>query len=159
MPATKIQDEAEVRRWFEEGRTYQWMIEEYRRKYNIETVPSMWGNFRRRRGLVRRINRDDDMIPWEVKPEHRWNYHVTMLRAAARREAGLSNNAQAEARLDSWLATLSSGDRVVDYDPDSPDGFSLVPRREGVDTGLIREPVRKTTKRPAADHYHPVRTV
>lgn len=63
MGRRKIQDESEVIRWFEEGRTYQWMIEEYRRKYDIETVVSMWGNFRRRRGLDRRIVRDDDLIP------------------------------------------------------------------------------------------------
>ena len=30
MPASKIQDEHEVIRWIEEGRTYGWMVEEYR---------------------------------------------------------------------------------------------------------------------------------
>lgn len=89
MTATKIRDEAEVLRWFEEGRTYQWMTDEYLRKYNIVTVPSLWGNFRRRKGLARRINRDDDMIPWYVEPEHRWGYPLHMLRVAARAEAGM----------------------------------------------------------------------
>lgn len=44
MPA-KIVDEGEVIRWFEEGRTYKWMTEEYLRKYNLEVAPSIWGNF------------------------------------------------------------------------------------------------------------------
>lgn len=52
MAGRKIQDEGEVIRWFEEGRTYAWMAEQYRKKYHIDTVPSMWGNFRRRRGSL-----------------------------------------------------------------------------------------------------------
>lgn len=50
MGKRKIVDEGEVIRWFEEGWTYKEMIDEYKRKYNIETVSSMWGSFRRRRG-------------------------------------------------------------------------------------------------------------
>ena len=71
MGAGKIQDEGEVRRWFAEGRTYRWMCDEYLRKYNIETVQSMWGNIRRKWGLPRRITRDDDLIPWLILEKHR----------------------------------------------------------------------------------------
>ena len=150
MPASKIVDEQEVIRWFEEGRTYAWMIDEYKRKYNVETVPSMWGNFRRRRGLDRRITRDDDLIPWSVKPEHRWAYPVMMLRVEARRRAGLDLTEDMQNRLDNWLARLEEDGTVVHYDPDTEDGFYYVPRRKE-DTDLIREPEKKTTLRRAAD--------
>lgn len=118
MAASKIVDEQEVIRWFEEGKTYQEMQDIYLKKYNIETVPSMWGNFRRRRGLSRRIARNDELIPWHVKPEHRWAYPVAMLRAEARRRAGFELNEATQQRLNSWLRTLDEENLVVHYDPD-----------------------------------------
>ncbi|MGW1040054.1 hypothetical protein [Streptomyces sp. NPDC002547] len=150
MPKRKIQDEREVIRWFEEGRTYQWMIDEYRRKYNIETVSSMWGNFRRRKGLDRRITRDDDLIPWAVNEEHRWLYPLAMLRVEARRREGRPLTESDEARLESWKAMLEEQGAVVHYDPDTEDGFFYIPRQEG-DDDLIHRPTRKTTERPNAD--------
>ncbi|ATW61306.1 immunity repressor [Streptomyces phage Dexers] len=151
MGARKIVDEGEVVRWFEEGRTYAWMIEEYRRKYNIETVPSMWGNFRRRRGLQRRITRNDELIPWQVKPEHRWLYPIAMLRAEARRrEKGDEALSELErTRLPSWLKMLKDENAVVHYDPDTEEGFFYIPRQEG-DDDLIHKP-KKVTKLRAAD--------
>ncbi|MGW2770170.1 hypothetical protein [Streptomyces sp. NPDC001275] len=150
MAKRKIQDEQEVIRWFEEGRTYQWMIEEYKRKYHIETVPSMWGNFRRRRGLDRRITRNDDLIPWEVKEEHRYKYPVAMLRLEARVRDGRQLTANEQGRLDSWKEMLAEENAVVHYDPETDDGFFYVPRQEG-DDDLIHRPKRKTTRRPNAD--------
>jgi hypothetical protein len=150
MGKRKIQDEQEVIRWFEEGRTYAWMIEEYKRKYNIETVPSMWGNFRRRRGLDRRIVRDDELIPWFVKEEHRWAYPLAMLRAEARRRAGKELTETDASRLNNWLEMLKEENAVVHYDPDTEEGFFYVPRQEG-DDDLIHAPEHKTTPRPNAD--------
>jgi hypothetical protein len=151
MPARKIQDEGEVIRWFEEGRTYEWMAEEYRRKYNIETVPSMWGNFRRRKGLARRIVRNDDLIPWSVKEEHRWRHAVLMLRAVARQREGAELDESTAKSLASWLRSLEESNAVVHYDPDTKDGFWYVDRRPGIDLDLIREPDQKTSKRLNAD--------
>lgn len=150
MPASKIVNEQEVVRWFEEGRTYQWMIEEYRRKYNIETVPSMWGNFRRRRGLQRRIIRDDALIPWEIKREHRWNYDLQMLRVEGRRRAGAEIRETDEQRVNSWLAKLEEAEAVVYYDGDTAEGFFWVPR-EAADDDIIRRPKAGLTQRKAAD--------
>ncbi|WP_436739913.1 hypothetical protein [Streptomyces sp. BBFR102] len=150
MGKRKIQDESEVVRWFEEGRTYAWMIAEYKRKYNIDTVPSMWGNFRRRRGLDRRIVRDDELIPWFVKEEHRWAYPLAMLRAEARRRAGKELTETDTSRLGNWLEMLEEENAVVHYDPDTDEGFFYIPR-EPEDDDLIRRPNRKTTPRPNAD--------
>jgi hypothetical protein len=150
MGKRKIQDEGEVVRWFEEGRTYAWMVEEYRRKYNIETVPSMWGNFRQRKGLDRRITRDDELIPWFVKEEHRWLYPLAMLRVEARRRDGRTLTENDRSRLASWRQMLAEGDAVVHYDPDTEEGFFYIPRQEG-DDDLIHKPERKTTTRRRAD--------
>lgn len=149
MGARKIQNEQEVIRWFEAGWTYDQMVAEYKRKYNIETVPSLWGNFRARRGLPRRLVRNDDLIPWHVKEEHRWAYPLTMLRAEGRKRAGVAVRASDLERLDNWHKRLGEDSAVVHYDPDTAEGFFLVRRREGVDTDLIRVPVRKTSPRQA----------
>lgn len=150
MPRSKIQNEQEVIRWFEEGRTYAWMIEEYKRKYNIETVPSMWGNFRRRRGLDRRIVRNDDLIPWFVQEKHRWSYPVQMLRSEARRREGKELRPDEADRLEGWLRGLERDNTVVHYDPDTEQGFFYVPR-EPQDDDIIRRPKKKTSLRLAAD--------
>lgn len=150
MGARKIVDEQELIRWFEEGKTYQWMADEYRRKYNIDTQLSMFGNFRRRHGLTRRITRDDELIPWHVKTEHRWAYPVAMLRVEARQRDQKPVSEDELHRLVSWRAMLDKENAVVYYDPDTEDGFFYVPREEG-DTDIIRRPRRKTTMRPNAD--------
>ncbi|WDS51745.1 immunity repressor [Streptomyces phage Triumph] len=150
MAKRKIQDEGEVIRWFAEGRTYQWMIDEYKRKYGIDTVASMRGNFRKRRGLDRRITRNDDLIPWFVKEEHRWKYPVAMLRVEARLRDGQDLSETEQARLASWKEMLSEEKAVVHYDPDTEDGFFYVPREPG-DTDIIRAPKEKTTPRLNAD--------
>ncbi|WP_432006292.1 hypothetical protein [Streptomyces parvus] len=150
MGKRKIVDEGEVIRWFEEGKTYAWMIEKYQEKYGIKTVPSMWGNFRARRGLERRIVRDDDLIPWLVKEEHRWMYPLGMLRAEARRRAGKKLTEMDEGRLASWLEMLKEENAVVHYDPDTEDGFHYIPRQEG-DDDIIHRPREKTTPRPNRD--------
>ncbi|MFF7800265.1 hypothetical protein [Streptomyces olivaceus] len=150
MGAKKIQDEQEVIRWFREGKTYQWMIDEYKRKYGIDTAASMWGNFRQRRGLDRRIVRDDDLIPWFVTEEHRWAYPLAMLRAEARRRAGKELTSLDASRLANWKQMLKEEDAVVHYDPETEEGFHYIPRQPG-DDDLIHQPKRKTTARPNAD--------
>lgn len=151
MPASKIQDEAEVVRWIEDGKTYQWMAQEYERKYNIEATPTMFSNFRARRGLSRRITRNDELIPWEVKREHRWSYPLAMLRKEARRRAGKPLTDGDAARLASWKAHLLEEGAVVHYEPETEEGWFLVPRRMGTDTDLIRRPTTGLTQRKAID--------
>jgi len=154
MPASKIVDEEEAVRWYEEGKTYAWFVQQYKEKYNIETSEPMWAAWRRRRGLKRRNLRDDDLIPWKLKEEHRHLYPVMMLRLEARRrENERAEKANEEPayqiskrdmdRLKSWKQTLTEGGLVVHYDPETTDGFFLVPRGEK-DKDLIHPPTRKT---------------
>lgn len=84
---------------------------------------------------------DESGVPWHpIKPEHRSRYLVRMLRAAARRDRGEKSAPVLEAQLDSFLKQVDDMDFVVHYDPDTEDGFFRVPRRVGVDKGLIRDP-------------------
>ncbi|MER5632178.1 hypothetical protein [Streptomyces nitrosporeus] len=151
MPAhSKIVDEEEVRKWLQEKKTYKWMVEYYRDVYKIETTISMWANYRRRHRLQRRITRDDDLIPWHVEKQHRWRYDLVMLRLEARLREGQELTAREAQRLSSWRASLEEENAVVHYDPETADGFFLVPRTSE-DTDIIRQPAEKTTLRRRAD--------
>lgn len=147
MGASKIQNEQEVLKWFEEGRTYDWMIQTYRDKYNIETSISMWGNFRRRHGLDRRTAWDTDLIPWAINAEHRYSYPILMLRKEARRRAGFELSDQQSHEIDAWLAGMEADGTVLHYEPDTEQGWFYVPRRPGIDKDLIRKPDRVTTRK------------
>ncbi|WP_159795612.1 hypothetical protein [Puerhibacterium puerhi] len=140
MPASKIQDHTEVKRWFDEGATYPQMVDRYREKYNIETTIQMWSNYGRRRGLKRRVAWDPQLLPWKVRDEHRNRGHYVMLTREARRRAGLPVPEDGLRRLESWKAKLQKSGRVVHYDPDVEPYFFAVPARPGIDTDLIRVP-------------------
>ena len=149
MGARKIQDRAELIRWFEAGVTYEEMVERYWTKYNLETTFSMFGNFRRREGLQRRITRDDELIPWAVKVEHRHDYPILMLRKEARRRSGLPVSDEDALAIDAWIRGMKESETVLHYEPDTDQGWFYVPPREGVDVDLIRKPDRTTGKRAA----------
>lgn len=143
MPASKIQDEQEILRWFEEGKTYREMCDIYRDKYHLEVVPSLFGNFRRRRGLARRIARNDDLIPWRVAERHQFAYPLAMLRVESRLREGLPLRQTDDERVTSWKAMLEEGNLVVHYDPETADGFFYIPREPG-DEDLVHMPKVKT---------------
>lgn len=148
---TLVQDEKELRKWFEEGRSYRWMADEYMMKYNLQVSPSMFGNIRRRWGYQRRAIRNDDLIPWAMKREHMYHADLANLRSEARLREGYPLSEAQQIRLDNWKAALANEGAVVHYDPDTEEGFWWVPRREGIDHDLIRQPERKTTKYRRSD--------
>lgn len=149
----KIQDESEVRRWIEEGKTYRWMVEEYERKYNLRVSSSMFSEFRATRGLSRRVTRDPDLIPWKVEPEHRWDNILASLRVEARVRAGEDPEDLPYAQRVRWeklKRDLKEGNLVVYYDPASEHGFYLVPREPG-DDDIIRRPRKSARGRGVRD--------
>lgn len=127
------------------------MSKQYSLKYNLVMTPSAWGNYRRRHGLERRIVRNDNLLPWEVREVHRWSFAARMLRVVARLRAGRDVNELDRDRLKTFNERLEADDLVVHYDADTDEGWFYVPRRPGIDNDMIREPEHKTTKRPAAD--------
>ncbi|WP_157693035.1 hypothetical protein [Pedococcus dokdonensis] len=98
-----------------------------------------------RRGVIKiDTNRADARaIPWSpIQAEHRDQYLVRMLRAAHRRQNLQPNAPVMEAQLDKFLEAVHRDGFVIDYRPDlDPErGFVRVPRREGIDEGLVRQP-------------------
>lgn len=88
-------------------------------------------------------------VPWHpIRPEHRDRYLIRMLRAAHRREQGLKSAPVLEAMLDKFLQAAEERDFVVDYDPDTEEGFFRVERRQGIDTGLVKDPDLDDRGRP-----------
>ena len=147
MADEMIVDRDEVLRWFSEGRSYIWMCEEYERKYNRRTTMTMWGNFRRRNALLKRLVRDRALFPWPMEEHHHWSYAAVMLRAESRLRADDPRyvlDPSALLRLKVWKDLLAADDLVVHYDPETHDGFSYVARRSGIDLDLIREPVESS---------------
>ena len=55
MPASKVVNVDEAKRWIVEGRSYQWIIGQYRDRYQVDTTVTMWSNFRRRQGIGTRL--------------------------------------------------------------------------------------------------------
>ena len=127
------------------------MRRQYRERYNIDTTTSMWANLRKRWGYDLRMQRDNDLIPWAVRPEHRYAYPLKMLRAEGRRRRGERLNEQDGRKLPAFLETLREvrEDRplgsVVDYLPDlfPEEGFVLVARKP-TDDDIIRRPDHRT---------------
>jgi len=80
------------------------------------------------------------MIPWTLKPMHRHRHAARMLRTQERLEAGMTVGSSLSGQVEQWRAGLLVDDFVIDYDPDTEEGFTRVPRRVGVDKGWVHEP-------------------
>ncbi|WP_159793545.1 hypothetical protein [Puerhibacterium puerhi] len=93
------------------------------------------------RNATHRDEARDAVLPWlHVEPEHRHSYHLMMLRMEARRRAGEELREVDLGRLGSWLRNLEELNAVVLYDPETPDGFYLVPRLAQDGQGIARRP-------------------
>lgn len=85
-------------------------------------------------------NRNSGGIPWKLKPQHRHLNAARMLRTLARMDAGLAVGKSLEEQARVWRAGLEEEGSVIAYDPDTEEGFWRVPRRPGIDLGLVRDP-------------------
>jgi hypothetical protein len=79
--------------------------------------------------------------PWRVKPEHCGSEIDHRLYEFGCRSSGQPLTDEQNATLDAFLARLDRRRMVVDYDPDSEDGWLLVPRHPSDDPdSIIRRP-------------------
>jgi hypothetical protein len=136
---TKVVDAAEAERWIGEGKTYPWIVKAYREKYGVDTSVSMWSSWSRRRGFPQRVVRNKDLIPWNIKAEHANKYLLVMLRAEARRRAGIESTTHNAVAGASFVNRLEQENLVVAYDPCTEEGFYLTPRLPE-DNDIIRRP-------------------
>ena len=134
-----VRDVDEAVDWIEQGRSVDWVRQEYERRYNVETTRGMWELFVRSH-VVRERTVRSELVPWDVLEQHQWSTHLAMLRVEEWNRAGQWVPSSDHARHAAWRQSLDAAGLVVDYDPASEDGFVLVPRRAGVDTDVIRDP-------------------
>lgn len=139
----RVESEDEVVRWYNDGRTFRWMTEEHERKYGRKPSIAAFQSVIRRRGLPPRSLRENPLIPWRVRREHQRKWTHTQLRNENRRRNGLHVNSSALTDLERWKIALDKAGAVVDYRRDTEEGYFLVPRRDGIDRDLIREPERE----------------
>lgn len=135
-----IESEDEVIRWYREGKSFRAMAEEHERIYGRKPSIAAFQSVIRRRNLPPRSLHKNPLIPWAVRRPHQKKWTHTQLRNENRRRNGLPVNAVALTELERWKVGLEKAGAVVDYRRDTEEGYFLVPRRDGVDTDLIRQP-------------------
>lgn len=144
MSASKLVNRDEFVMWYEEGKKYSWIIEEYKRKYGVDVGLGTISNWRHQLSLKKREVIDPNLIPWAVRREHRHGHVLQMLRTEGRRRAGEPIPADRLRKLEGFLKNLATQDAVVHYEPDTDQGWFLVQRRPEVDTDIIRAPAGAT---------------
>lgn len=95
-----------------------------------------------KRGRIKFDTGFERLLPWQMKAEH-INLSVPRgLRLAIRVQRGETEDMPPYLRAqgEGFLRTLEEMDAVVHYDPDVYPHWFRVPRRHGVDQGLIRDP-------------------
>lgn len=135
-----VESEADAVRWYMDGKSFRWMTEEHERIYGTKPSVAAFQSIIRRRGLPPRSLRNNPLIPWDVRREHQRKWTHTQLRNENRRRNGLPVSESAMVELERWKLGLEKAGAVVDYRRDTEDGYFLVPRRDGVDTDIIRKP-------------------
>lgn len=123
------------------GMTHQQIAEEVSRRTGYPVSRSSVSAALFRAGEVTNAKKYVDEIPWTVREEHQTHYAARMLRLLGRRRKGITNSAESDARLDSWLKQLSDAGAVVIYVPDTETGFFYVkgqPDKPGIP--VMREP-------------------
>lgn len=78
-------------------------------------------------------------VPWRLRPEHVRSEAAKAIRFRARLDAGLDVAEEDIARLRRVEQRLANVGGVLAYDPESARGWLIVPRRPGVDNGIVRE--------------------
>lgn len=139
MPA-KILPDKKVEMLTRQGLTPKQVAERLLAEDNIQVTPEAITVWRRRRGIQPLTTKHSELLPWTVKKQHQDLWPAQMLRLEGRLRRGESISEKQRMWLENWKKKLSELNAVVHYDPESEKGFYNVPRREGVDLDLIRDP-------------------
>lgn len=130
----QVLDYAEVNKLLRAGYTQQQVADKAGTTQSAISAARRRGVVTEGRGWVR------SAIPWALRPEHR-NLNVPkMLRCAARLEAGETIGESNRKAARQFIEGLRLQGAVIHYDPEVAPYFFRVPRREGVDAWLVRDP-------------------
>lgn len=110
------------------------------REDGVDVTRAALSMFRKRHDLPRLRARYDTLIPWTVRAEHANLFMAKMLRTEGQIRAGKEIPESTAAQHAAWRRRLEEADAVVHYDGETAEGWWLVPRRHGIDKGLIRDP-------------------
>jgi hypothetical protein len=122
------------------GMTHQQIAEEVARRTGYPVSRSSVSAALFRAGEAQNAKKYPEEIPWTVKEEHQTHYAARMLRLLGRRRKGITNSAESDQRLDSWLRQLAKAGAVVTYVPDTEDGFFYIQATPDIpDVPVIRE--------------------
>lgn len=120
--------------------TQQQMVDAYFAETGIKVSRSAIAMAMHRTGLANTAHvRHDDLLPWTLRPEHRYQRDARYLRSESRRRRGEAVSAAELRRLQAWKTELDSRNAVIHYDPDSPGGWWWI-ERTPYDMDLVRHP-------------------
>ena len=95
-----------------------------------------------KRGNIKHDTGMERLLPWHMEREHINLAIPRGLRLAMRVQRGDGDKMPAYLKQqgEGFIRTLEEMDAVIHYDPDVAPHWFRVPRRPGIDKGLIREP-------------------
>ena len=137
-----VPDETQMRRYVERGLTQQQIADQYEKDTGIRCSRAAIGMALARYDMTtsRPRPRHTDLLPWEVRQEHRMMNDARMLRFEARRRAGMELREKDRKALEGWLLRLKEQNAVVHYEPDTDKGWWWVPREPQDGRSIIRRP-------------------
>lgn len=83
--------------------------------------------------------RYEEMLPWHVLDDHKYNAQARLLRLEGRRRKGGKLNKKELSWLTTWRRELEAHNAVIMYDPDTEEGFHWV-TRIAADDDIVRRP-------------------
>lgn len=123
MPTRILPPTSDLKRMVQQGMTHKEIAETLSRETGYPVSRSTVSAALHRANATSPAKKYPEEIPWYVKEEHQTHYAARMLRLLGRRRKGITNSAEADQRLDSWLNQLAEAGAVVTYDPLTPEGF------------------------------------
>lgn len=137
--ARRVPDQTRLRRYLEQGLTQAQIVAAWGEESNVRVSRSAIAMAIKRYGLESAHSRPryEDTLPWKVRVEHRMKYDARMLRLEARRRRGKALSDEDLRKLTAWRQQLEDANAVVAYEPELPEGFVWVVRRED-DDDIIR---------------------
>lgn len=146
MPRAALIPESKVRRLVHDGLGNEEIRRRLLEEDHVQVTAAAISVFRSRHDLPAAPGRYSELLPWRVKREHNQAHAAKMLRTESRVRNGEElTDPLLLNRHKSFMRRLKDADAVVHYDPETPQGFWLVPRRYGadgtpVDRDVIRDP-------------------
>lgn len=145
---SKIEDRQEFVRLVRSGMRNREIVDYYAQR-GIHLRPNTISMAKRRYGLdVHEWH--TDLIPWVINQDHQGLYAAKMLRLEGRRRRGEPLTDAQLRYLENWKKKMMEDGTVIHYEHDTDEGWFYVPRRDGVDTDLIRDPSLADDGQPVA---------